>query len=251
MISTEIGPITCLCFSTFAWPYLINNTTPLLPAPPITEAGCSNGNGKPKWFSVLEEGAELWKSEQSLRWKKTEMWDTISKSPANRHGERALGHSWERGGSLHPAGLTCGCPQANHCLVKGGDWSQQTLPSDFTPHSFAQTLLGPLQPWLGSPGSSAPPGCSLAQQAAQWHLLSATDRLLGMNRTSHQPEHVCAHKLHLQFWHRLLGEDFTLERNFTFENQKQSFVSFGGLTYYSSYNWTLTICLNWMQIFVQ
>lgn len=177
IINTEIGQFTCLCFSTFAWPYLINNTIPLLPAPPIT------GSRMLKW---------QWKAQvifcaggryRAVKVSREQAISEVEKTRGVGHSFQtpmALGHSREKGGSLQHAGVTCGCPQANHCLVEGGNWSQQTLPSDFTPHSFGQTLLGPLQPWLGSPGCSAPSGCSSAQKAARWHL-SAADRIMGMN----------------------------------------------------------------------
>lgn len=155
------------------------------------------------------------------------------------------------GTSWHHASLTCGYPQAHHCLVEEGNGSQQTLLSDFTPHSFAQTLWGPLQPRLGTLGCSAPTGCSLAQKAAWYQLPSASDfwvwTKLHINLRTWLYLQTASPVLVQAVRGRLI-----LGRNCKFENQQQSFSSFGDLVYSEgSHSWTLNIGLYWIQISVQ
>lgn len=104
---------------------------------------------------------KIWSWERVQR--AVSFWDREKQVPCKgEKGRRALGHPQKRGRSLWGAGLSCGCPR------------QQTVP-------------GSSWPQLESPGCPASPGCSLAQNAAPPQLLSAADRLLGVNKPSYQP----------------------------------------------------------------
>lgn len=166
MIHTEIGPVSYPCFSTFAWPYWL--TAQFLCSLPhqLQKQDAQIAMESPSDFLCCRkvQSCESVKRGDNLWDRKKQRCGT--QLPSLLQTDMGTGLWLTQGTRWQPAALTYGCRQAHHCLVERGNWSQQTLPSDFTPHSFAQALWGPLQPWQGSPGCSAPAGCSLTQRAA-------------------------------------------------------------------------------------